>query len=221
MRSAAMRMFPPSDRDRIAEAVRQAESKTAGEIVPYVVHQSDHYEVAEWRAGFLLGGCAFLGMTVARSFESAWIPFDPVMIAALTLLASAIGMLAVRFVPALLRVCAGKHLIDRRVEARAAEAFISEEVFHTHGRTGILIYLSLLERRVLVVGDSGINAKVQTEDWHGIIHRVVEGIRRGKPADGLVDAILQCGTLLERHGVARGRGKTDELANDLRIGRNG
>lgn len=221
MLNTATRMFSQSDRDRIAEAVRQAESKTAGEIVPYVVHQSDHYEVAEWRAGFLLGVCAFVTLTLARSYQSAWIPFDAVQIATFTLLASAIGMLAVRFVPGLMRLCAGTHLMNRRVESRAAEAFISEEVFHTHKRTGILLFLSLLERRVLVIGDSGINARVKPDEWHDIIRRIVEGVRGGKPADGLVEAILQCGVLLERHGVERERGDRDELADDLRIGRDG
>jgi putative membrane protein len=113
---------------------------------------------------------------------------------------------------------AGQSVIARRVEQRAAEAFIREEIFRTRDRTGVLIFLSLQERKVLVVGDTGINAKVTKEDWHDVVRRVVEGIRHGNPAEGLIDSIRQCGVLLERRGVPRRPDDRDELADSLRIG---
>lgn len=126
-------------------------------------------------------------------------------------------MLLVRFVPAAKRLFAGRALLERRVAQRAAEAFISEEVFKTRDRTGILIFLSLLERKVLVVGDAGINAKVEKNDWHDIVGRVVKGIRTGKPAEGLIEAIQQCGELLQRHGVTIRPDDQDELPDSLRL----
>jgi putative membrane protein len=106
--------------------------------------------------------------------------------------------------------------MERRVHQRATEAFLSEEVFNTRDRTGILIFLSLLERKVLVLGDSGINARVQQSDWHDIVQRVVSGIRSGKPAEGLTDAIHQCGLLLQKHGIAIRPDDKDELSDSLR-----
>ncbi|HMK37744.1 MAG TPA: hypothetical protein VK569_00295 [Bacteroidota bacterium] len=219
MRSPLLKMFPQEEQEKIASAVRQAEKITSGEIVPYVVPQSDHYESAEWRAGVLGGLAAFVAMTFLRSSPGDWAGFDPLGIGAVTLLGGLAAMLAVRFIPALKRLCAGSHLMTRRVEQRAAEAFVSEEVFATHNRTGILIFLSIMERRVLVVGDSGIHARVRQDDWQEIIGFMVGAIRAGKPADGLVEAIGRCGALLAAHGVGRGASDTDELSDNLRIGK--
>jgi putative membrane protein len=212
-----MNMFSEAEQEKIAASVREAEKVTSGEIVPYVVGQSDHYESAEWRAGALGGLLAFVGMTFLRYATGDWARFDPLMIAAATLLAGGAAMLAVRFLPGLKRLFAGSHLMARRVEQRAAEAFISEEVFATPKRTGILIFLSMMERRVLVLGDSGIHNKVRQDDWHDVISLVVEAIRTGKPADGLVEAIRRCGLLLAGQGVGRESGDRDELPDNLRI----
>ena len=144
MQKAFMTMFPEQEQEKIAAAVREAEKATSGEIVPYVVGQSDHYETAEWRGGFLGGFIAFVAMTFLRNAFGDWTRFDPAGIAGATLLSGGGAMLAVRFLPALKRLFAGPHLIARRVEQRAAEAFISEEVFATEKRTGILIFLSMM-----------------------------------------------------------------------------
>jgi putative membrane protein len=213
------KMFGEQDKKLIMESVARAEAKTSGEIVPYVVDSSDAYEIAEWRASTVAGVLAFAVFALVRSFSAAWEPFDVAGIAIVTLGVGILGMLAAKFVPAVKRACAGGHLIDRRVEQRAAEAFIAEEVFRTEARTGILIFVSMLERRVLVVGDSGINAKVRKEDWQGVVSRVVDGIKAGQPAGGLVEAITMCGGLLEGKGVARSPKDRDELPDDLRIGR--
>ncbi len=219
MASIVERLFSPDERNRITEAVREAELQTSGEIVPYVVERSDHYEEAEWRGGVLAGALTFAVLTVVRSLLAAWVPYDAMELGLATLAAGACGMLAIRIVAPLRRLFAGRHLLSRRVEQRAAEAFISEEVFHTKARTGILIFVSLFERRVLVVGDAGINAKVKKEEWDGVVQRVIGGIVAGKPADGLVEAIAACGTLLRKHGVARGKGDRDELSDTLRVGK--
>ena len=212
-----MNMFPQSEQDKIAAAVREAEKVTSGEIVPYVVDRCDHYEAAEWRAGAVLGMAAFVLVTYLRFATGDWSRYDPVMAGAVTLLTGGAAILAVRFLPPLRRLFAGRHLMDRRVEQRAAEAFISEEVFATEKRTGILIFLSMFERRVLVIGDAGIHAKVRQDDWHGIIRLIVGAIRTGRPSDGLVEGIRRAGELLAAHGVGRSPGDRDQLPDNLRI----
>ena len=217
-KGAVSRLFTPSDLDRISSAVQEAEKKTSGEIVPYVVDRCDVYEEAEWRAGVLLGVCVLIVYATLERFSPSWLPPTVVDVALLMMVAAIAGGLLTRFVPACKRLFAGNHAMNRRVHQRAAEAFISEEVFKTRDRTGILIFLSLLERKVLVVGDSGINAKVKQSDWDGIVDLIVTAIRAKKPADGLVAAIAKCGSLLETEGVAIRRDDTDELPDNLRIG---
>jgi len=217
MPNAVAREFPQADQEKIAAAVREAEQLTSGEIVPYVVGQSDHYESAEWRGFFIFWCLAFLAMSLLPRLTGAWMRFDALTVAAVTLVAGGAGMLLVRLAPPCRRLFAGKHLMARRVEQRAAEAFIGEEVFATPKRTGILIFLSLLERRVLVIGDAGINSRVGPGAWDGITREVVAAIRAGAPADGLAHAIRSCGALLAGHGVGREASDRDVLPDNLRI----
>ena len=211
------KLFSESDLNQIKKAVEKAERETSGEIVPYVVEMSDTYEVAEWRAGMLCGALALGGFVAVRQLSEAWLPFDFVEMALVMMLASAVGALLIHFVPSLQRFFAGKHLMDVRVHQRATQAFVAEEVFATRDRTGILIFLSLLERRVLVLGDSGINAKVKQPEWDGIVQLIVSAIRQGKTTEGLIAAIRECCRLLGQHGVTRRPDDKDELPDTLRI----
>ncbi len=106
---------------------------------------------------------------------------------------------------------------QQRVDERAALAFLSEEVFRTRERTGILILVSLLAHRVAVLGDAGINARVEKKEWDDVVKLVVDGMKRGTPADGLVNAIARCGSILEQHGVEIRSDDTNELGDGLRM----
>jgi putative membrane protein len=135
------------------------------------------------------------------------------------LIGGALGYLVAAFVPPLRRFLAGEEVLEVRTRRRAAVAFLEQEVFRTRDRTGILLFLSLFEHRVVLLADSGIHAKVEEERWEAITRRVAEGIRSGRPGPALVEAIRECGELLERHGVERRADDRDELANELRQGR--
>ncbi len=210
--------FSQADLDRITEAVRAAESKTSGEIVPYFVLQSDHYGVAHWRGGVMLASFGMLASLVIHTMSKSWLPYGILEMSGTIVAFYSFGMLLTRFIPSFRRFVLGHALIEQRVNQRASLAFLSEEVFKTRERTGILIFLSFFERRVVVLGDSGINAKVAQSDWQGIVNTIIKSVKHGNPADGLVGAIQQCGELLLQHGVERRRDDTDELSDSLRIG---
>lgn len=206
-----------ADLEAIRAAVAEAEQKTSGEIVPYFVEESDAYPSALWK-GTALG--AFAGALAAEAvffLVDLW-NLTPLWIAAPTAVGGALGFLLAAYVPAVKRWMAGDGLLDLRTRQRAEMAFLEEEVFHTRDRTGILLFLSLFEHRVIVIGDSGINQQVEQGQWDGIVKTVAAGIRAGRPGEALVEGIRQCGELLERHGVAIQPDDFDELSNELRRG---
>jgi len=217
MASTVARLFSESDRDRIRAAVKGAEQKTSGEIVPYVVERSDTYEFAEWRGGALLGTTIATIFVALHEFTPVWLPLDFAGLVVLTIVAFVAGMLLVRLIGPLKRLLAGNAEMEHRVAQRAAEAFVAEEVFKTRDRTGILLFISLLEHRVLVVGDEGINAAVDKAEWDDVVATVVAGLKGGTPAEGLLKAIGMCGELLHRQGVKRKPDDTDELSDRLRM----
>lgn len=207
--------FSDSDLEAIRVAVAEAEKGTSGEIVPYVVDASDEYLGAAWKGaafGALLGALA--GWAVHRwggfwgTHLFAWMVLPPAGGAALGYLAA--------LLPALRRWLAGPELLELRTRRRAEAAFLEEEVFRTRDRTGILIFVSLFEHRVVVLGDSGINSKVEPREWDEVVRLAVAGIRRGRPGEALAEAVRACGVLLARQGVARRPDDSDELADELR-----
>ncbi len=211
------KFFGAADRTLIEAAVRQAETRTSGEIVPYAVASCDDYEVARWRAlglGALLG--ALVG-TLAFHFGGFWGGLIDLWIAVPPAVGAAVGYLFASTVPALRRALVSPDLLARRVSQRAAAAFLEQEVFATRDRTGILILVALFERRVAVLGDSGINAAVEQREWDGIVAEIVAGIKAGSPGQALAAGIGKCGELLERHRVMRRVDDADELPDYLRI----
>lgn len=215
---ALARLFSQTDREQIAAAIKKAEGRTAGEIVPFVVEQSDDYEIAWWRGGMCLSLSVILALLLLREFTSLWLNLGVAQIVILILGAQAVGMVAVYFTPALKRFFAGQRLLDLRVTQRAAEAFVAEEIFRTKDRTGILIFLSLLERKVIVWGDVGINAKIEQHEWNEVVQLIISGMRAGQPSRALIAAIEKCGELLHREGVIPRPDDTDELTDALRFG---
>jgi len=210
--------FSQTDLDRIAEAVRIAESKTSGEIVPYFVYQSDDYGVARWRGGTAFAAICVLIALGIEMMSGSWLPLGLLEFTGLVIISYSVGFFVLHAVPSFKRLMLSSAKMDHYVHQRASIAFLSEEIFRTRERTGILIFLSFFERKVVVMGDSGINAKVAESEWQEVVQTIVRNVKRGKPADGLIDAIRQCGELLERHGVQRRRDDTDELSDSLRIG---
>lgn len=209
------RFFSQADLDAIQAAVREAEARTSGEIVPYVVERSDPYQNAIWK-GAALG--ALLGPMVALAiyrWTDVWGWPLELWIALPAPLGGAVGYLLALLQP-VRRWMAGEHILDLRARRRAAVAFLEQEVFRTRNRTGILLFVSLFERRVVLLADSGIHQKVEEGAWEAITHRLAQGIRSGRPGPALIEAIRACGELLERHGVELQADDTDELSDELR-----
>ena len=207
------------DREKIAAAVSDAENRTAGEIVPYVVPRSDRYEIAVWRGA---SAVALLSVTVVllivqfyQGWGLGWL-FTPWAVAMVALLGGVGGAILGAYVPPIQRALAGSDMLDLTVHRAAMQAFVEEEVFSTRDRTGILLFVSLHEHRIEVLGDTGINAKVSEDEWINVVHRIRTGIENRNLTAGLVDAIEMCGKMLERRGVDIRPDDENELSDSIR-----
>ncbi len=209
-----------ADLARVEAAVGAAERRTSGEIVPYIVRHSADYDAAVWRAasaGALVATAAMLALAALYGgWSLAWTA-SPWAVAGASVGGGLAGALLGAFLPGVRRIVAGPGALAAEVHRRAAQAFLDEEVFNTRDRTGILLFVSLFERRIEVLGDAGINAKVETAEWVEVVDRVRAGIRQKDLAGGLVAAIEMCGGLLERRGVQIRDDDTDELSDRVRL----
>lgn len=194
------RFLSERDRERIAQAVRLAEEKTSGEIVSVLVEASDRYRTY----GLLLGM-----VTAGLGVLAADLLFPPLTVLR-TLAAEGVGFLGglalFLYCPSLVRFLVPPHERTHRAHERALVAFLNHGVGRTAGRTGILIFASLAERRVEVVADEGIHKKVAEGTWRGVVKLVVDGIRKGDTAGGWVEAVHRAGEILSEHFPKRGKG---------------
>ncbi len=209
--------FSEANLEAIRRATGEAEGRTSGEIVPVVVGACDDYDEAAWKAAAFGALLAALATGIVHSAGGFWLGMPWLWITTPAAVGAAIGFLLARLWPNLRRIMVSPQTLDLRVGRRARQAFLDEEVFATTERTGILIFLALFERRVVVLGDEAINRAVDQHEWQDIVDHLTRGINSGRPGPALVEAIRECGLLLEKHGVEIRPDDIDELADGLRM----
>lgn len=203
------RFFGPEAQARVTSAVREAEARTTGQIVPVVVERSARYPEARWMAAVLLAALATAVAEVSRTgLTAAELPF-------VQLAAAALGWLLAHLEP-VERLLAGRHAMDEETLERALRAFHDHGLHRTEHGTGVLVFASLLEHRAHVIGDHGIHAKMGDAEWQRAVNLLVEGIARGDPARGFCDAIAAVGAKLAEHFPRAGAGARNELPDALR-----
>ncbi len=210
-------LFSEAHRRAIADAARSAEGTTSGEIVPYVVGVCDDYRETGWKAavvGALIGGGGGVTLHYLGGFWGGslwlWMILPSVVLAA-------VSAIAAKLFGGYRRFLIGDGALDLRARRRAESAFLEEEVFATRDRTGILIFVAIFERRVVVMGDAGINRVVPEGAWEHVVADLVTGIRARRPAEGIEEAIAECGRLLTEHRLEIKPDDINELPNELRV----
>lgn len=202
----AKELFTEADKQRIESTVRQVEKLTSGEIVPMIVDQSYDYPRAE-----ILGAGLF---SLATAASLSWAFFGESLWHFLWLFALSYFpfKLMIRNLPGLRRRLIHPDEIKEEVQEKAIVSFLENGLHHTRDETGILILISVFERRVHVLADRGINDVVPPNTWDDIVQTITNGIHNGDTCNALCKAIESCGQLLVEHFPVKSD-DTDELSN--------
>ena len=220
-----MAMISPmsdADRERVGAAVTAAETHSAGEIVTILAHHSDEY------ADIALGWAAFVGvlaLTALTLFPTfylgvwemltggwihEWTPRSIFGVALTVAVLKFAGMWLILLWRPLRLWLTPAPVRHARTRARAISAFRIGAERRTHGRTGILIYLSLAEHRAEIVADEAIAAKVAPEVWGEAMAAMLTELKRDHLADGLIAAVTRVGAVLAEHFP-----RSDDDVNEL------
>jgi putative membrane protein len=199
-------MIPQSDKNRVADAIRAAEARTAGEIFCVIARHSSDYRLVPiaWAAAIAL--LVPLPLIYLTRWPAAVIYLW--QLAAFVVAALVLSHPGVRF-----------HIVPRRAKherahAEAMRQFFAQGLDKTEHRTGVLIFASTAERYAEIIADAGINEKVTPQVWDQAISELVAAIKAGRPADGFVAAVQRCGAVLAAH-FPPGALKRDELPDKL------
>jgi putative membrane protein len=204
----AGKFFSEEERRRLKEATENAESRTIGEIVVMVAGSSDLYREAEVLGGVLTGSlCSFI-ISVAVLDSSVW-SFIP-----LGFLFFFPSWFFFRRFPALKIAFITRERRKETVQQKAFQVFYEKGLYRTKMNTGVLFFLSLLERKVWVLADRGIYEKIDQETLNRFAGIVTQGIRDHHACDALCEAIGQVGEVLAQHFPKTGE-DTDELPDEV------
>lgn len=199
------------DLKKIEQAITEAEKKTSGEIVPIVVKQSTSTGHIKSLILLLFGLGLFLFLDL--------LPFVDVPDKILLFICYSISALLAFFLGDnffLQRSLTRSIDQHRQTELRAFHEFYLNGLQHTDGKTGILIFISLMERKVFVLADKAINDKIEKGTWENVVEKTIKGIKNKDFTQGLINAIHLCGNILEPHFPIQPN-DINELKNSLII----
>lgn len=199
MKDLAKQFLSEDDRARVSAAVAEAEKRTVGEIVVMIISASYHYPMANvtGAAAFalalgllftpLIGGWLWIGSQnlwlFLGLFTVFFIFFHEVIRRALWLK----------------RYFISRKEINAEVKEAAVTHFFNHGLYRTQDKTGVLVLISVFERRVWVLADQGINASVAEGQWDEIVKMITDGIKQKRPADAICAAVEKIGALLKAH----------------------
>jgi len=204
----ASQLFTAAEREEIAAAVAAGEKRTSGEIVPVVATTSSDYERYEDIGGLL---CAVAALAILWTWLQRILPpqgdwahgphlrLGLAWVVLIVILGWVTGTFIIARVGWLRRLLVPRRTMEQEVQRAAWEAFTRFRVGRTAGGTGVLLYVSLFERMVCVLGDEPISAKLAQEDWHQLRDTIIHGLRHGRPAAAIREAIGQVADHLAQH----------------------
>lgn len=209
--------FTRQELDAIRAVTQEAEHQTGGELVCVIVNRCDTYLAPIWQAAALgaVAGTAFAGLWVGVS--EVWLTAPLLWILLPPILGSAAGLLSVWALRSLRRWLIPPQVLERRVDRRAAAAFLDEEIFNTRDRTGVLLFVALFEHQIRILADRGVEERVPEESWQEIADELTGGLRRGEPGAAIVRAITKCRDLLAEYRVTRREDDQNELLDEPRL----
>jgi len=184
-----MALLSEAEGKQVTEAVARAEKNTAGELVVVVTHRSDDYALIRAVLSLLLA------VGLAQEAHHFW-PDEPFGYLLLLLAAACAGLYWLLGRGPLLRLVVPAARRSKRVSERALRAFSEEGVSNTRDRSGVLVFVSEVERRVVILADRGIDARVEKGEWQNDVDSLVAAIGRGETGQGLVAAIERIGGIL-------------------------
>ena len=194
-------------RQKIAEAIAEAERRTSGELVAVVAHAADDY-----------GSIAMLWPALAALLLPAIVLTVRPATGGWSLYLAQAGLFVVlaliAHLPPVHRALVPTVVKRRQASRLARQQFFAHGLHRTRERTGVLIFVSVAERHVEIIADAGIDAVVPPGTWDRAVADFVEQVRAGRIAEGFLAAIALVGDRLAQH-FPRRPDDIDELPNRL------
>jgi len=194
-----------SDFETIKKSVAAAEAKTTGEIVLAAAPESGKYSFWEllWANGLAAVVLAVMipfSKDITALFQKFYWDTVPAWIVPSVYVVVAFAVIVIGFylcnIPAVDRLIIPSSEKTKTVSARAMQHFAESGVYNTAEHSGILVYVSYMEREVRIIADSGISSKISQDLWNLIADELCENLKKGDAVKAFTGAVEKCGDLL-------------------------
>jgi putative membrane protein len=200
----------------VAGRAREVEQRTGAQVVVAVLERARTYPEATWRGfscGAALGAAAAVGLVLAGPRWPA--ASDAFWTVALSLGAGFLAALLARALPALTLALVAPAARAQATRERARALFVDEGVHRTRDRIGVLMLVSLLERRVELVPDAGLTGRVPAPAWEAVLAAMRPGLSGRRTAEACAAGLASLEQALAAAGLAPAGGAGNELPREL------
>lgn len=196
------------DFEAIKSKVADVEKETSGEIAIAVTPESAHYAYWELLASNIIAAIVILVLLPFSSqirglYRHLYWQNEPGWILPAFFLVTCFATILISFylanIPALDRLIIPNAVKKSCVTHRAFRYFTESGVYETKDHSGILIFVSYMERQVRIIADTGISSKISQDLWNLIADELAEGLKKKDSKDAFINAISKCGQLLKEN----------------------
>ena len=192
--------FTEKDKSAIKKAIQNLESETSSELLVYIEEESHGYPETCWMMSTMMGFSVALLLSLMSFMWFLPLPFDALIYGLIVAISMMVGYAIPLYIDRFRLLLTPRVAIEEMAIARAKAIFLEKEIFKLHNRAGILLYISLLEHEVVVLGDEGIHAHAGTDNWVAVVEKVIEGNKRKDLVTAIVNAIETCKEYLLKYG---------------------
>ena len=201
------------DRTRLDGLIADVEKRTNTQIVLAVIQRSDSYAELPWKAFALGASITGLLVFILNLLSYGWYPRVAVHIAVAGILGGgAVFALLTVFIPGFAKRFLSSVRADVEVRQYAESVFLSRELFATGNRTGILVLVSLFERKVVILPDKGLRDQLTNDVMQGIITAITRSLKRNEIGRAFESGLEELSHTLETN--VQGKGE-NELSDEI------
>ena len=198
----AEKLMGEEGRLKVREAIAGVEEKTSAEIICALSTESGRYDRGESLVGLFLGIVGVLlvhGVRLYQQPEGSWAELpalDPLWQVLIVLIGFIVGILLSSRFPGIRSLVVSDKEEEHEVARAASFVFATSGVATTAGRTGLLVYISLRERRLVVLADEASLAAVGTEGLEALKDKAAGLLKEGRFADAFAQVVEEAGVKL-------------------------
>jgi len=203
-----MALLSESEQQQVAEAINRVERETDAELVTVLASRADDYAYIP----LLWAGILALVIPGAINYFPGWLNAYQLL---LVQWASFVALGLIFRLPRITTRLIPRSVRHWRAANLARRQFLEQKLHHTHGGTGMLIFVSEAERYVEILVDRGISSRLSDDTWESIVTTFTRDVKAGQTLKGFLGCIDACGAHLKQHVPATHT--RNELPNRLVI----